>query len=59
MDEKRKPDIMTVRPPGETASYSVGHILAELKTAGLETENAIVTKGLTQPDGSILFYVYL
>ena len=59
MTETRKPDIFTVRPPEESTPYSVAHILAELKTAGLDTESAIVNKGHTQPDGSTVYYVYL
>ena len=54
---ERKADIIAVRPPGETVSYSCCMIEAELKTAGLKAEK--IVKGITQPDGSQEFWVYL
>ena len=57
MPTERRADIFTIRPPGEILSYSYAKIEAELKTAGLECEK--IVEGITQPDGSKLFWVYL
>jgi len=57
MTDERRADIYTVRPPGETLSYSCAMIEAELKTAGLEGEK--IVEGITQLDGSKMFWVYL
>ena len=54
---ERRADIYTVRPPGETVSYSCAKIEEELKTAGLEVEK--IVKGITQPNGSQEYWVYL
>ena len=54
---ERRADIFTTRPPGETLTYSCAKIEAELKTAGLEAEK--IVEGITQPDGSKMFWVYL
>ena len=54
-----RPDIYTARPPDEDFNESVAAIKAELTTAGLDTQNITIEAGLTQPDGSIVYYVYL
>ena len=54
---ERRADIYTVRPPYETLVFSLAHIEAELETAGLELEK--IVEGITQPDGSKVFWVYL
>jgi len=54
---ERRADIYTVRPPGESVSYSCAMIEAELKTAGLEADK--IVKGITQPNGSQEYWVYL
>ena len=54
-----KADIIAVRPPGETPTYSWCRIMAELKTAGIDTEKVKITNGIIQPDGSKTFNVFL
>lgn len=56
MSDKRA-DIYTVRPRGEDFKDSCNAIKAELKTVGLKSSRII--EGITQPDGSKMFWVYL
>jgi len=53
-----RPDIYTTRPPGETVSYSIAMIKAELKEAGVDVDNARFVQGSTQPDGSVFWYIF-
>ena len=52
-----KADIFAVRPPGEDTqdSYLASH--KELEGAGLKPSR--IVKGITQPDGSTIFNVFL
>jgi len=52
-----KPDIFTVRPHGEAPEDSEKAIREELGAAGLVIDR--VEEGVTQPDGSVVWYVYL
>jgi len=52
-----RPDIFTVRPPGEAAEDSEKAVRDELEAAGLTV--ARVEAGVTQPDGSTVWYAYL
>ena len=52
-----RPDIFTVRPPDEDFKDSCNAIEAELKIAGLKASR--IVEGITQPDGSKMFWVFL
>ena len=52
-----RPDIYTVRPKGENPEDSKKIIKNELKAAGLNVYS--VEEGVTQPDGSIVYYAFL
>ena len=52
-----RPDIYTVRPKGESLEDSKRIIKDELKAAGLNVYS--VEEGVTQPDGSIVYYAFL
>ena len=52
-----RPDIYTVRPKGESPEDSKRIIKDELKAAGLNVYS--VEEGITQPDGSIVYYAFL
>jgi len=51
--------MISVRHACETVSYSCCNIEAELKVAGFDLEKVLITKGITQPDGSQVYNIYL
>lgn len=56
MTDQRRADIFTVRPRGETDEESRMAIIAELEVANIEVEQ--INRGITQPDGSTIYWVY-